>query len=63
MIFKRGILSAFLVTYEDVLSGVNLKGYCGLLLLKFCKIFVVFYISVVTGVILNLVLAKAFLSM
>ena len=27
---KRGILSAFLATYEDVFAGINVKRYCGL---------------------------------
>ena len=33
LILKRGI-SAFLVPYDDVFSGINLKTCCGLLLLK-----------------------------
>ena len=31
---KRKILSPFLVTYEDVFSGINLRRYSGRLLLK-----------------------------
>ena len=33
-ILKRGIFSAGLVAYDDVFSDINLKRYCGLLLLK-----------------------------
>ena len=31
------MLSAFLVTYKDVFSGIHLKKYCGLLLLQILK--------------------------
>ena len=36
---NKQILTAFLVTYyEDIFSGINLKRYCGFLLLKISKI-------------------------